>query len=342
VYAGTALTASQVSNHYLAAETKSSTPLPSASPAATATPATTPSPVPTASPSSSGNVATYDGCPVFTAGDYYNTPISDAPVDPNSANYINSMVQAGNKDGFYASIGVEKVNNANDSTPTLTVKPDVSYHTFPAQYPWQSGFYIQPLSDRHAMIVQTQTCHLYESYGTAYSNGVLSAYSGANWDLTKPFVPLPFGEPSSMASGLSFFAGMVKWEDYQSGAIRHALDWSAIAHTVAYDKVVRPASDTDHLTFNGSSSFQLPYGARLRLKASFSTAGWGPQATMVANAMKTYGIYLADTGSSGNALYFSDASDGTNPWNGSDLGKLWQIKMSDFDVIQLPAMQTVK
>lgn len=46
-----------------------------------------------------------------------------------------------------------------------------------------------------------------------------------------------------------------------------------------------------------NSSYELPYGARLRLRASFSTAGWGPQATMVANAMTRYGIYLADTGS---------------------------------------------
>ncbi len=113
-----------------------------------------------------------------------------------------------------------------------------------------------------------------------------------------------------MASGLSLFAGMVKWEDYQSGAINHALNWAAVAHTVAEYRFVRPASDTDQLAFNGGSPYQLPYGAHLRLKASFSTAGWGPEATMVANAMKTYGIYLADTGSSSNALYFSDASDG--------------------------------
>jgi hypothetical protein len=289
----------------------------------------------------STNVATYHGCPVFTAGDYYNAPITSAAVDPNSANYINAMVNAGNKYGFYASTGVEKVNDATGSTPLLTVKQDVSYHTFPVKYPWQSTYFIEPLSDKHALVTQTSSCHLYEAYGTRYSSGVLSAYSGANWDMTKAFVPLPLGNPSSMASGLSMFAGMVKWEDYQSGAIRHALNWAAIAHTVAEYKVVRPASDTDRLPFYGSSSFQLPYGAHLRLKASFSTAGWGPEATAVANAMKTYGIYLADTGSSGNALYFAKAQDGTNPWNGSDLSALSKIKITDFDVIKLPTINTI-
>jgi hypothetical protein len=280
---------------------------------------------------------------VFTAGDYYNQPVLNGAVDPNSAAYISSMIQAGNTSGFYASTGVESINLATSSTPELTVQPQVSYHTFPVPYPWTSSYLIEPLSDKHAMVVQTSSCHLYESYGTAYtlSTNVLSAYSGANWNLTQSFTPLSPGTPSAMASGLPLFAGMVKWEDYQSGSIDHALNWAAIAHTVAQYKFVLPASDTDWLAFNGTSSYQLPYGAHLRLKAGFSTAGWGPQATAVANAMKTYGIYLADTGSSGNALYFANAPDGSNPWNSSDLASLSRITISDFDVLSLPAIQTV-
>jgi hypothetical protein len=289
---------------------------------------------------SSTNVATYQGCPVFTAGDYYNAPVSTSAVDPNSAAYISSMSRAGNTAGFYASTGVERPNLATASTPLLTVKQQVSYHTFPVPYPWAPGFFIEPLGDKHAMVVQTQSCHLYEAYGTVYSGSTLSAYSGANWDLTKPFVPLPPNSPSAMASGLPLFAGMVKWEDYQSGAIRHALNWAAIAHTVSYKKYVLPASDTDHLTFNGSS-YDLPYGAHLRLKASFSTAGWGPQAQMVATALKTYGVYLSDTGSSGNALYFANASNGTNPWSSSDLSALSHIHITDFDVLTLPTIHTL-
>lgn len=265
--------------------------------------------------------------------------MTSAGVDPNSAAYIDSVVQAGDTAGFYASTGVEQANLAGNQTPMMTVHPKVKWHQFPDPYPWQSGFYIEPLSDGHAIVVQTQSCHLYESYSTTYSNGTLSAYSGANWDLNGRFVPLAPGTPSAMASGLPLFAGMVRWEDYQSGSIAHALNWSAIAHTVSESGIVRPASDTDHLQFDGTSQYQLPYGARLRLKASFSTQGWGPQATMVATAMKTYGIYLSDTGSSGNGLYFSNASDGSDPWNSSDLSALGQIHVSDFDVIKLPPIQ---
>lgn len=229
---------------------------------------------------------------------------------------------------------------ASSSVPMVTVSPKVSYHSFPVKYPWTSGFYIEPLSDAHAIIVQTQSCHLYESYGTTYSGGVLSAYSGANWDLTKPFVPLAPGNPSAMASGVPMFAGMVTWTDYQSGAITHPLNWSAIAGSVSEAGFVSPASDTDHLTYKGTSVYQLPYGAHLRLKASFNTSGWGPQATMVAQAMKHYGILLADTGSSGNALYFSNEPNGTNPWSSSDLSALSQLHVSDFDVLTLPTINS--
>lgn len=286
------------------------------------------------------NVAQYDGCPVFTAGDYYNADISSSAIDSHSADYINGAIAAGDNGGFVASDNVYKVNNADNSTPLKTVRQKVSYHKFPLPYPWQSGYYIEPLSDAHAMVAQTQSCHLYESYDTSYSSSVLSAYSGANWDLRKPFVPLPPGTPSSMASGLSLFAGMVKWEDYQSGSINHALDWDAVAGTVSQYTFVRPASDTDGLTFKGSSQYAIPYGAHLRLKSSFSTDGWGPQATMVANALKRYGMYLSDTGSSGNKLFFANAADGSNPWNSSDLAALSGIHLSDFDVITLPAIQT--
>lgn len=287
-------------------------------------------------------LATYHGCPVFTADSYYNQIVTDFAADPNSANYIKSVIRAGDVFGFDASTGVERVNLATDTTPMVKVRPQVDYNRFPVPYPWESNYFIEPLGDRHAMIVQTQTCHLYESYFTAFADGTLSAYSGANWDLTKGFVPLLPGQTSAMASGLSLFAGMVRWEDYQSGAIRHALNWDGIAHTASQYDFVRPASTTGRLIFFGIGSYELPYGAHLRLRSSYSTAGLGPQSRMVVIAMKTYGIYLADTGTSFNELYFSDAADGTNPWDQHDLASLSRIKLSDFTVLKLGHIGSVR
>ena len=269
----------------------------------------------------------------FPAGDPFAASVATATVDPNSEAYITSLQQAGDTADFYASTGVENVNVATNSTPRLTLRPKVAYHSFPVPYPWRAGFLIEPLSDAHAMVLDPQ-CHLFESYQTAFSGGVLSAYSGADWDTTANFKALAPGNPSAMASGLSLYAGMVQYSDYTRGFM-HPLNIAVVAGTACQYKFVWPASDTDQLPFKGTG-ICLPYGARLRLKASFSTDGWGPQAAFVAETMKRYGVYVADTGASENAVYFD-----SGPWTKSDLASLGKMHLSDFEVLTLPAIQTV-
>ena len=74
--------------------------------------------------------ASVSRCPAFENGAYTQV-VTNAPVDPNSADYIRSVIQAGDRSGFLASTGVEQVNLANDATPLRTVKPSVAYHKFP-------------------------------------------------------------------------------------------------------------------------------------------------------------------------------------------------------------------
>lgn len=283
--------------------------------------------------------ARFAGCPVFQPGDAYDKDISRAAVDPHSAQYIDSMIDAGNTFGFYASTGVEWINLATDRTSLRTVHPKVAWHAFATRYPWDAAFRIEPLSDAHAIVVHTGSCHLYELYSATFSGNVLSAYSGADWDMRKSYTALPPGTPSSMSSGLSLFAGMVKWEEYRSGAIRHALNWAPLVHTVAQYEYVWPASDTNGASYSGTSTYRLPWGAHLRLKASYDTRSWGPQARAVARAMKRYGIYLADVGNDKNALYFANALDGSDPWDRRDLEALDSLRLSDFDVLRLPKIQ---
>ena len=196
-------------------------------PSPTPTPLPSPSPVPT---NGGGNVASYDGCPIFTANDYYNSDITSAAPDAHSAQYISSVTSVDSAN-FYASTGDEQVNVATSATTLYNVKQKVSYHAFPNKQPWQSGYYIEPASDAHSIVLlkTPPACHLYELYSTSFGSNVLSAYSGADWDLSKPFIVLPNHSPSSMASGLSIFAGMVKYEEIATG-INHALNISAIAH----------------------------------------------------------------------------------------------------------------
>lgn len=279
--------------------------------------------------------AALTACGLFGPNSAYSQAITAAAPDPAGARYVRAMADAGNTGGFWtASEPVEYVNVASRRTPTYRVRQKVPYHQFPAAFPWQSDFRIEPLNDAHAIVVQTDDCRLYESYETSFSGGVLSAYSGADWSLRRPFAPLPAGSPSGMASGLSIYAGMVRWEEVASGSVRHALNWAAPAGTVAQWTFVRPASDAEGIPFKGGAGYQLPYGARLRLRASFDTSRFGPQSAAIAQAMKTYGIYLADTARE-NELYDANALDGSQHWNARDLAALGTIHISDFEVMPL-------
>lgn len=286
--------------------------------------------------------ATFAGCPVFAPGDAYNAPVVHAAVDRHSAQYISAAIAAGNTGGFWiASPAVEYANIARKNTPRKTVRQKAPYHRFERGYPWDSSFRIEPLRDAHAIVFDPQACRLYETYDTSFESGTLSAYSGAAWNLRDAFRPLPSGTPSSMASGLSLFAGAVRWEEIVGGEIDHALDWAPPAGTVAQWAFVSPASDTDGIEFRGNGAYALPYGAHLRLKASFDASRFGPEAQAIAHAMKTYGIYLADTGTAGNALYNTGPEGGGNPWDRRDLAALASIHLSDFDVLRLPPEQHV-
>jgi hypothetical protein len=274
-------------------------------------------------------------CQDFGSNRYYAQAVKLARVDPNSRQYIKSMIAAGNKGGFWiAGRPLEYINFANNKTKMYVVHPTVSYHTFDRPYPWAASFRIENVRYNHALVLQRQSCTIYELYRANFSGNVLSAYSGAAWNLEEPFAPLPPNTPSAMSSGLSLYAGMIRWEEVAAGRIDHALNWAAPAGTTSQWAFVRPASDAGRIPYKGSTYYRLPFGARLRLRASFNTSKLGPQSRAIAQAMKTYGIYLADTGIT-NELYNAIALDGSDRWSATDLAALQQIHISDFDVLNL-------
>ena len=69
-------------------------------------------------------------------------------------------------------------------------------------------------------------------------------------------------------------------------------------------------------------------GLRVRLKPGTSLAGLGPQARIIARALKRYGALLADNGS---PWYFSGAPD--RRWDNDDLHTLDRLTGADFEVV---------
>jgi hypothetical protein len=81
----------------------------------------------------------------------------------------------------------------------------------------------------------------------------------------------------------------------------------------------------------GSTSGALPMGARLRLKPGKAISGYTPEVQRIFQAMKTYGLIVADNGTD----MFVQGSYDTR-WNNDVLNPAFgSLKASDFEVVQL-------
>ena len=76
-------------------------------------------------------------------------------------------------------------------------------------------------------------------------------------------------------------------------------------------------------------------GMRVRLKATVDTRKFPPQARVILEALKTYGMILADNGGD---WFLSGAPDPR--WDDDDLHVLKRIKVRNFEVIKTGTLVT--
>jgi hypothetical protein len=74
-------------------------------------------------------------------------------------------------------------------------------------------------------------------------------------------------------------------------------------------------------------------GARFRLKASYNISGFDPKMQIILQAMKTYGMILADNGAD---WYVSGAPD--ERWNNDPLHELHQVPGSAFEAVTVSSL----
>ncbi len=131
------------------------------------------------------------------------------------------------------------------------------------------------------------------------AGGAWQAGSGAQWDLDSNALR-PAGWTSADAAGLPILPGLVRYDEVATGAILHALRFTAPQTRRSY---VYPAR---HFASSSTSAALPPMGLRVRLKADADLAGLSPQARVIAVALQRYGMILADNGS---PWYVSGMSD---------------------------------
>jgi hypothetical protein len=188
-------------------------------------------------------------------------------------------------------------------------------------YPIPRYVHVESGSDRHALLLDRDACRLYELYALEHRSDGWHAGSGASWSLRSNRLR-PAGWTSADAAGLPIFPGLARYDEVRRGVIDHALRFTVARTRRAY---VWPAR---HYASSLTDPNLPPMGLRVRLKASFDTSGFPRQARIVLEALKRYGMMVADNGSN---WYISGAPD--PHWNNDALHTLSRVKGRDFEVI---------
>jgi hypothetical protein len=267
------------------------------------------------------------GCPILPAGNPLNQEITRARVDPSSAAYIASIGLAGH---LHPDFGTEP----EYGIPFTVVGPhqprvpitftEYGEESNPGPYPVPANAAVEGAGeegDRHVLVLQRGSCRLYELYGASRDGGGWQAASGAVFNLRSNALR-PEGWTSADAAGLPILPLLARYADVHSGRIDHALRVTVTRTQRGY---IRPAT---HYASSSSDPSLPPMGLRLRLKASYSLAGFHGESLVILQALKRYGLIVADNGSS---WYITGAPDPR--WNDEDLEQLKLVPGSAFEAV---------
>jgi hypothetical protein len=182
--------------------------------------------------------------------------------------------------------------------------------------------------DRHVLVVDRSRCVLYELYRAFFKRdggAHWSADSGARWDLRSTALR-PDSWTSADAAGLPIFPGLVRYEEAAAAEVDHAI---RVTVESTRDAWLHPASHCAGDTANPNAP---PMGTRLRLKAGYGLGGFSGPARAIAEALKRYGMIVADNGSN---WFFGGSSD--RRWNDENLNQLKRIPGSASQVVKSAA-----
>jgi len=289
---------------------------------------------------------------VFPPDNWWNLDISAAPVDPASEELIAwiSGVTPQNPDArrrLHPDFGPPPYGipyvGVSGTQPlrvvTFTHYPEQSdpgAPGWPPGYPIPDEAYLLPnyieggvpgggsSGDRHLLLIDRDNWLLFETWATRWNSAQQrwEAGSGAVWNLATND-RRPEGWTSADAAGLAIFPGLVRWDEaFGAEPIRHAFRFT----TRATDGYVWPASHEA-----GDTEGAPPMGTRLRLLASVDLSGYPEPLQRIFQAMKTYGLILADNGTD---MYITGTMDPR--WDNDVLNPAFHGLYADqFEVIEL-------
>jgi hypothetical protein len=279
-------------------------------------------------------------CTAFPVDNYWHADVSRLPLDRRGPAWLAHMSPTSKlHPDFGPSYGAQPVpygipvTYVSATHVKAAVWFDYSDESDDVGYPLGNDTKIEGGSsstgDRHAVIVDTGTCRLYELWNARRSSsGRWHAGSGATWSLASDALR-PKGWTSADAAGLPILPGLLRYDEVRAGLVDHAIRFTTNVTAKAYLWPARHSagSTTDIANYP-------PMGARFRLKPSFPISSYRPDTRVVLTAMKKYGLVLADNGS---PWFFQGTAD--NAWPTGLLDQLKKIPASAFQAVNTAPLE---
>ena len=283
---------------------------------------------------------------VFPSDNPWNEIVSDWPLHPDSAAIV-------------ASIGPAKPLRSNTDMGYIIVPPnqprvdvkigeyagesDKGPYPLPDNVPiegWPADFHrnaklkditlddvqrdtLKQGGDRHGSVLDPVNKMLYEFYQLQKTDTGWHASQASIFDL-KTNKLRPEGWTSTDAAGLPIFPAVVRYDELKRGRVEHALRVTVTKSRHAY---IAPAT---HYASRRTDANLPRMGERLRLRQDFDVAAFSPEARAILEALKRYGMLVADNGID---WAISVAPDERIPPLHDELRR---VKGSDFEVVVAP------
>jgi hypothetical protein len=271
---------------------------------------------------------------VFPAENEWNRDVSADPIDARSEAMLRHM--GASTLSLHADFGASPafgipyvvVAPTEPRVPmqfTFASQSDPGPYPFPDDVPIQGGAVAR--GDRHAVVVDSGGCLLYETYDTHWLGPGLGyrAGSGAVFDL-RTGAMRPDGWTSATASGLPILPGLARYEEVAiAGEVRHALAFTAGTAARAF---VHPGTHPG----NSDDPDAPPMATRIRLRASYDLSRATGMSRVILLALQRYGMFLTDE-AEGSFAAISGATD--SRWDDRDLDQLKAVPLGAFEVVKL-------
>jgi hypothetical protein len=270
---------------------------------------------------------------VFPPDNPWNEDISKLPVLPNSKKMIDG-IGADKRLAYNLDMGFVIVPPDQKRVPLKGLKyPDES-DKGPFPIPDNAPIENWPLdnrtleqaqrgredADRHVLVVDPVNGMLYEFYQGRKTDDGWEASCEATFDL-KSNKLRPDGWTSSDAAGLPIFPAVIRFDEVESGMVKHAMRFTVRRTRRAY---VYPAT---HFASRLTDPDLPRMGERFRLRADFDVSGFSPHTQAILKGLKTYGMFVADNGGDWRLSVVPDERI-------KGLDELRKLKGSDFEVVK--------